>query len=218
MIKLLCLFVALLPALGLRAQLTPTAAADSAALQDEDVYYAPLESQPAEGQPDAAEPAVKLAPGAYLSRATLHAVDFSDGRSLKGAELFLGSDYLGRSPLALQGLVVAPGAELAVRMDGYHEASRPGLRLPAEGEVRVALLKEDPAGWYTTPAWVLGLGMLAGSVAVYRSDNTAPGLALVGGGVGLIALSQLAARFWHLPALRRDVDAYNAQPVPVPRP
>ena len=202
---LLLLAILMLP-LGLRAD----------QMQDEDVYYAP---DVAEDSPEGTTAAAATLPqGAYVSRADLHIFDYSSGRSLSGAELFLGRDYLGRSPLTLKGLVVGPGAELEVRMDGYDEASRPGLRLPAEGEVKVALLRENPVGWYTTPAWVVGLGLLVTSVFVYRSDNATPGLILVGGGVSIIALSQLTARFLHLPALRREVKEYNARPEAAPAP
>lgn len=189
-------------------------AAEEAAMQDQDVYYAP---DVAEDSPDGATPtAAALPQGAYVSRAMLRAFDYSSGKPLDGVELFLGHDYLGRSPLGLQGLVVGHDAVLEARLEGYDEASRPGLRLPAEGEVSIALLRENPVGWYTTPSWVVGLGLLVGSVFVYRSDNPGPGLALVGGGVGLIALSQLAARFWHVPALRREVEAYNGRPEAAP--
>ena len=112
---LLLLAILMLP-LGLRAD----------QMQDEDVYYAP---DVAEDSPEGTTAAAATLPqGAYVSRADLHIFDYSSGRSLSGAELFLGRDYLGRSPLTLKGLVVGPGAELEVRMDGYDEASRPGLR------------------------------------------------------------------------------------------
>jgi hypothetical protein len=206
--KALLMLLLLLSPLALRA--------DEAAMEDKDIYYAPdVAEDAAAGTPTAS---VALPQGAYVSKARLSVFDFSSGKDLKGAELFLGQDYLGRSPLVLQGLVVSPGAELAARLDGYGEASRRALRLPAEGEVRLALLSENPAGWYTTPAWVVGLGLLAASVAVYRSDNTSPGLALVGAGVGVISLSQLTARFFHVPALRREVEDYNARPEAAPAP
>ena len=219
MIKTLLLSLSLLLPLRLAvaedaAPVSPTAETGQ---QDDDVYYAP---DVAEDGATGATPSAAVAQvqGAYVSRAQLHVIDFTSGHEVNGAELFLGPDYLGRSPLTLKGLVVSPGTELGARLDGYEEALRPGLHLPADGEVRVALLRENAASWYTTPAWVLGLGLLAASVAVYRSDNTGPGLALVGGGVGVIALSQLTARFMHLPALRRQVQDYNASPQAVPAP
>ena len=155
--------------------------------------------------------------GAFLSRASIHAFDIASGKAVEGAEVFVAGAYLGRTPLQLKEHVVPkPQPPVAVRMDGYAEGLRPAVSVPADGQVAVALASDSSAGWYTTPAWVLGLGLLAASAAVYDANNSAPGLALAGGGMAVISLSQLAARFMHLPALRRKADAYNASPQPVP--
>jgi hypothetical protein len=206
----LCLLFA---AAALRADVTPTAGADEDALKDEDVYYAPID--------DAAEdatPTVKaLSPGSYVSQAKVSAFDIADGKPVTGAEIFLAGAYLGRSPLQLQGAVVdKPLMALSARADGYAEGLRAAVKVPAEGDVTVALASERAAGWYTTPAWVVGLVLLGASAAVYDANNSGPGLSLAGGGLGIIALSQLTARFIHLPSLRRQAEAYNAQGAAAP--
>lgn len=212
MIKAL-LTVLLLGSSVLRADLTATAGAGDDALKDEDVYYAPIEDQP-----EGATPTVQaMAPGAFVSQAKVSAFDIASGKPVEDAEIFLAGQYLGRSPLQLQGTVISkPLVALSARADGYDEGARDAVQVPAEGVVNIALANQHAAGWYTAPAWVVGLGLLVASAVVYDANNSAPGLAVAGGGLGIIALSQLSARFVHLPGLRRRAEAYNAQTAPAP--
>ncbi len=216
MIELL-LLLALLGA-PLPADEAPTAVSGGAeaALTDEDVYYAPIdEPQDASASAQAAAPA--LAPGAFLSRARVSAFDIADQSPVQGAEVFLAGQYLGRTPLQLEDrLIGKPVLEVDARKDGYSEGLRPAVVFPAAGELAVALVSDDAASWYTTPAWAVGLGLLVASAAVYDANNSTPGLALAGGGLAVISLSQLSARFLHLPSLRRKADAYNGRSEPVP--
>lgn len=180
------------------------------ALRDEDVYYGPVEDDAgaAEGVSASAEP---LPQGSYLSHASIEAVDARSGEPLEGAELFLDGVYLGASPLTLAGRVIdRPLLPLAARKEGYTEGLRPGVAVPEDGVLKVAMAPTTAARWYTQPAWVIGLGLLAASAVVYDSKAPGAGLALVSGGVGVISLSQLAARYVHLPALRRKAERWNA--------
>jgi hypothetical protein len=215
-------FLALLllsPVPGLRAaEAAAQDASPSAAsgLQDEDIYYAPEEGGDASGELGASQGAVGSLPGSasYLSHAKLEPFEWGrPGQALEGVELFLNGQYLGKSPLSLDNYMVQRVTlPLTARREGYEEAERPQVKLPVEGPLRVALLSEGAARWYTTPAWILGLGLLGASVAVYNNGgNDNAGLGLAGGGLGVICVSQLWARFVHLPALRREVDAYNAR-------
>lgn len=191
--------------------LSPAAGAEE--LRDEDVYYAPIDDSA-----DGATPSAQALPqGAYVSRARIHAFDIATGQAVDSAELFLGGVYIGRSPLVLKEHVVGkPLPPLAARLDGYSEGERPAVDIPADGAAVVALASERSAGWYTTPAWVLGLGLLGASAALYDANNSGPGLALAGGGLAVISLSQLTARFVHLPGLRKRAEAYNASTVAAP--
>jgi hypothetical protein len=213
MIKALLTFLMLSTAV-LRADVSTTAAtSNDDALKDDDVYYAPIEDQP-----EGATPTVQaLAPGSYVSQAKVNAFNIANGKPVEGAEIFLAGQYLGRSPLQLQGTVISkPLVALSARADGFDEGSREAVQVPADGVVNVALADQHAAGWYTTPAWVVGLGLLAASAVVYDANNSAPGLAVAGGGLGIIALSQLTARFVHLPGLRKRAEAYNSQGAPAP--
>lgn len=186
---------------------------DGDALKDDDVYYAPIEDQP-----EGATPTVQaMAPGSYVSQAKVNAFNIADGKPVEGAEIFLAGQYLGRSPLQLQGTVISkPLVALSARADGFDEGLREAVQVPVEGVVNVALADQHAAGWYTKPAWVVGLGLLAASAVIYDANNSAPGLSVAGGGLGIIALSQLTARFVHLPGLRKRAEAYNAQGAPAP--
>jgi hypothetical protein len=193
----------------------PQAVSASTGLQDEDIYYAPEENGDASGEMGASQGAVGSLAGSasYLSHAQI--VPFEWGhpeRRLEGVELFLNGQYLGKSPLGLDNFMVQRSAlALTARKEGYEEAERATVKVPVDGPLRIALLNENVASWYTTPSWLLGLGLIAGSVAAYSGGSGSTGIGLAGGGVGVIALSQLAARLLHLPALRRQVDAYNRQ-------
>jgi hypothetical protein len=208
MIKALCLlFAACL--LG-----APLPAEEPGPLQDEDVYYAPIDDA---GRAAPADGASAPLPGSFVSRARLHAFDIADGRPVEGAEIFLAGAYLGRSPLELRDhLIKAPQMAVSARLDGYHEGLREAVGIPVEGPLAVALVSERAASGYTTPAWVVGLLAMAAAAAVYDSSHSAPGLALLGGGMAVISLSQLTARWFHLPALRKRADAYNRQSEPAP--
>jgi hypothetical protein len=127
---------------------------------------------------------------------------------------------MGKSPLELSGLLVGkPLVSVAARLSGYAEGLRPAVAIPREGEARVYLAGDSAAAWYTTPSWVLGLLMIAGSVAAYSQNNpesSSTGIALLGSGVGVIAISQAVARFWHIPAAAKRAEAMNAGREPLP--
>ena len=190
------------------------AAPAGAAGGDDGMFYAPLDESPA------AQASPEAGAGSLLSRAKL--LPFAWGRpgaGLGDVELFINGKYLGRGPLALDGLVVdAAGVSLDARADGYEDALRPHLRLPAEGAVAVALLPRDAAWPVTTPGWIVGLGLVAAGMLAYRSDAPAPGLAMVGGGLLGVGLTQLWARCFRLPALRAQVAKFNASSDPSPKP
>jgi hypothetical protein len=201
--------------------LTPSAAAQpgsvspSTGLEDQDVYYAPEENGDASGEMGASQGAVGSLPGgaSYLSHAKLMPFEWGHpDKPLDGVELFLNGQFLGSSPLSLDGYMVQRlQLTLGARKDGYEEAERAHVKIPVEGELRVALLNENAASWYTTPAWVLGLGLVVAAAAASNNGSGSTGVGLAGAGVGVIAISQLAARFFHLPALRRQVEAYNSR-------
>lgn len=201
--------------LAMIAGLLPGAplAGEEPGLRDEDVYYAPID----DGATGDTATAQKAPAGSFLSQARLFAFDIGTGKPVEGAELFLAGAYLGRSPLALKDhLVDRPLLPVSARFKDYSEGLRPGVAVPAQGAVAVALASDRSAGWYTTPAWVLGLGLLAASAAVYDASNSGPGLAMAAGGLAVISLSQMSARFVHLPALRRKAEAYNQASEPAP--
>lgn len=224
------------PAVGMRAETaaaagTPAPAvlesaqpqgvtAAAGALQDEDVYYAPEEEGEASGVMGGSQGAVGSLPGSasYLSHARL--VPFQWGhpeKPLEDVELFLNGQYLGKSPLNLDNFMVQRvQLSLTARKEGYEEAERPKVSVPVDGDLRIAMMDEGAAGWYTTPAWIVGLGLVAGAIGAYNGGSSSGGLALAGGGVGVIALSQLTARLVHLPAVRKDVEAYNQRFEPAP--
>jgi hypothetical protein len=181
---------------------------------DDGMYYAPMDESPG------ASASTAQAGGSVLSRAQI--LPFAWGHSLAGlgsVELYMDGSYLGRTPLSLAGRVVnAVGVSLAARADGYEDALRPSVRLPADGPVAVALLPRDAAWPITTPGWVVGLGLVAAGMLVYRSDAPGAGLALAGGGLVSVGLTQLWARWIRLPALRAQVEAFNASPDPAPTP
>lgn len=218
MIKTVLTCLLLLGCSALRAEgAAPKAvSANADALSDDDVYYAPIDDNASDTADAVAVgdsvSAQALPQGSFLSHARFYAYDLSTGRTLQGAELFIDGVYVGTSPLDLTDhLVGEPVLPLSARMNGYSEGLRPAVQFPAEGAVSVALVSDSAASWYTGPAWVVGLGLLAASALVYDSNNAAPGLAAAGGGLAVISLSQLEARFIHLPALRRRAKAINAR-------
>lgn len=181
------------------------------------IYYGPdLGSKDASG-------AVAVQPqlGSYLSHARITAFAWgSPQRELAGAEVVLNGEYLGKSPLVLQGLLVAGAApaKVALRLDGYSEGLRPSVSLPQDGDLRVALLDDSAGAWISTPGWIAGLGLMGASVLAYRSESAQVGLGLAGGGIAVIAVSQLLLRWVALPALRHAVQAFNARPEAAPQP
>ena len=208
------------PAPAVLESAQPQAVSGSAGMEDDDVYYAPEESGEVSGEMGASQGAVGSLPGSasYVSHAKL--VPFEWGhpeKPLDDVELFLNGQFLGKSPLTLDGYMVQRAQmSLTARKDGFEESERPKVKLPVEGELRIALLNEGAASWYTTPAWIVGLGLVIASVTAYSAGSGNSGVALAGGGVGIIALSQIGAHFLHLPALRKEVEAYNQQAEPAP--
>ena len=78
---------------------------------------------------------------------------------------------------------------------------------------------DNAVSWYTTPSFVAGMLMLAGAAVAYAQNSPSgseTGAALVGGGVGVILISQAVARLFQLPALHKRAEAYNAKPEPLP--
>jgi hypothetical protein len=198
-------------ALWLSAPAAAWAGPAAAGGPDDGIYYAPVDASPVAQAGGA---------GSLLSRAQIQ--PFAWGRpgvGLGSVELYLDGSYLGSTPLSLDGRVVdAAGVSLAARADGYEDALRPSVRLPEDGPVAVALLPRDAAWPITTPGWAVGLGLVAAGLLVYRSDAPAAGLALSGGGLLTVGLTQLWARWIRLPALRARVEAFNASPDPAPKP
>ena len=189
-------------------------------LQDEDVYYAPEENGDVSGQMGANQGAVGSLPGSesYLSHATI--IPFEWGhpeRPLNDVELFLNNQYLGKSPLSLENFMVQHSTlSLTAHKNGYEEAERAQVQVPSQGSLRIAVLNENAASWYTTPAWLVGLGLMVGSIVAYSGGSGSTGIGLAAGGVGVISFSQLGARWVHMPALRREVNAYNQHLEPAP--
>jgi hypothetical protein len=169
----------------------------------EDALYAPEgESATAETSPS------------YYSSAKVIAFDSSrPAEALKDVEIFLDGAFVGKTPLELSGVLVnKPSFALTARVNGYEEAVRPAVQIPAQGELRVAMAGDNAASWYTAPSFVIGLGLIAGAVVAYSQNNgssSSVGASLVGSGLGLIGLSQAVARLFHLPALRRQAEDYN---------
>lgn len=209
------------PAPAVLESAQPQSASPAAgALEDEDVYYAPEEEGEASGVMGGSQGAVGSLPGSasYLSHA--HVIPFQWGhpeKPLDEVELFLNGQYLGKSPVTLDNFMVQRvQLSLTAHKEGFEEAERPKVSVPADGDLRIALMDEGAASWYTTPAWVVGLGLVAGAIGAYNGGSSTGALALAGGGVGVIALSQLTARLVHLPAVRHDVEAYNQRFEPAP--
>ena len=195
------------------APAAPVAVSPGAGWADEPgIYTAPLDDADDSGP---AAPA-----GKRLSHARLRAFAWGrPGAGLAGAELYLDGELMGASPLTLGGfLAPASGVTLSAQAAGFEEAARPGLILPAEGGVAIALLPDDAAAGVTAPGWVVGLGLVVAGVLVYHPDSPSPGLSLAGGGLLCAGLTQLWARTVTLPRLRAKVRAYNARPEPEPVP
>lgn len=193
--------------------LTKALNAEDSDFKPEDALYAPEELS------SNAEAITALHGGSFYSTARITVTDFArPGILLEGAELFIEGQYLGKSPLEMSGFLInKPRVALSARLPGYDEALRPAVQFPAEGEVHIALLGDHAAAWYTTPSWVVGILMIGGAIAAYSQNNSGAsqtGIALVCGGVGVIALSQAVARLFHLPALRRDLEALNSKAEP----
>jgi hypothetical protein len=184
--------------------------------QPGDALYAPEgESGTAEASPDAGLNA------SYYSTCRISVVDLGHaGRPMQGVDLFIDGQFVGKSPLELSGFYInRPTLRLSAQMDGYHDAERPAVRIPPEGETRIVMVGDNAAGWYTTPSWVAGILLLGGAMAAYsqnRADSTAVGNAMIGSGLGVILLSQAWARLFHLPGLDREAARANARSEPLP--
>ena len=217
MLKILMLLLALSPQLRADPSTQPAAGSGQEASEDfrpEDALYAPEEMTYTAA-------AAETGRATFYSSAKLVALDISHPAvPLEDAELFLDGNYVGKSPLSLEAyLVDKPSLALTARLPGWREASRLALLLPADGDVRIYLAGEGSTSWYTRPAFGIGLAMLAGSIAAYSQNSpstTALGTGLVAGGVSVIAVTQVIARFFHLPALIARADALNAKAEPAP--
>lgn len=176
-----------------------------------DVLYAPEEMT---GSAEAV-----ASSGSYYSSARISVGDYASGmQGLKGAEIFVDGVFVGKSPLELSGVLISkPQSAVSARLDGYDEALRAAVRIPMEGELKIAMSGDRAASWYTLPSWVAGLAMFGGAIAAYAqnsSSSSATGMGLVIGGVGVIAISQGIARIFHLPSLRDEVERVNAKAEP----
>jgi hypothetical protein len=207
---------ALIPASMDDAKLTSDAGTQGD-FQPADALYAPEDITYSAGT-QAQAPAPQES-ASYYSQAKIVACDFGHGnRPLEGAEIFIEGQYVGKSPLSLtRFLIEKPEINMTARLEGYDEALRPAMHLPAEGEARIYLVGTNAASWYTVPSMVLGVLALGGSVAAYAQAQRHPGssqlgLGLVLGGTGIIALSQIIAHGLHLPALSKRMQELNSKP------
>lgn len=191
----------------------PAFAEDNSDFQPGDALYAPEEESGTAQSASASSSA-----GSYYSSARIEALDYGHGmKPLEGAEIFIDGRFLGKSPLDLSGFLVnKPAMTLSARLPGYNDAAREAFKIPAEGNLGIAMVGDNAASWYTMPSWIAGLAMLGGAVAAYSQNNSQVGIALVGGGVGVIALSQAVARLFHLPRLESEAAALNAKSDPRP--
>jgi hypothetical protein len=154
----------------------------------------------------------------YYSQARISAYDWARPQeTLAGVDVFNQGRLLGKTPFTLEKFLVSSAdMKLSANKRGYREVKLDSVEIPAEGEIRFAMLKSNPASFYTTPSFIAGLCMLAGSLAVYSqnsADSNALGLSLLGGGAGLICVTQVIARFGHIPWLEKQVASANRQAV-----
>jgi hypothetical protein len=181
--------------------------------QPSDVLYAPEDLTPGA---QAAEPS--QAGASYYSQARLLVSDFGHaGRPVEGAELFIDGQFVGTSPVTLNGFLVnKPRVSLSAHEAGYHDSVRPDFVLPAQGDARIYLVGDNAVSWYTTPSFVAGLCAMGASIFAYSQKSSNVGLSLVIGGAGIIALSQTIAHFIHLPSLEKKVAQKNSGPEALP--
>jgi hypothetical protein len=155
----------------------------------------------------------------FYSGATVRVNRLGKEESLKGLDVFLDGRLVGQSPLDLSGYMVDHrAADLSVAGSGYLEAFRYDVDVPAEGVLDIAVLEENPSRAYTRPAFVAGLALMAGSLVAYaQPQGEQAGLAMLAGGIGLVCLAQVVARWIHLPLLKNKLSAHNQrhrQPAP----
>lgn len=192
------------------------AAAAGADFQSSDVLYAPEDSSA-----DMQVTQTTQAGASYYSQARLVVFDFGhEDRLLDGAELFIDGQFMGNSPVTLNGFLVnKPKAVFSARLPGYRESARSNFALPAQGDVRIYLMGDNAAAWYTTPSFVVGLIAMGASIFAYsqnQSGSSNAGLSLAIGGAGVIALSQSIAHFIYLPGLEKKMARKNSSSEALP--
>jgi hypothetical protein len=136
--------------------------------------------------------------------------------SLEGLSVFLDGQLVGQSPLNLSGyLVNRQTATLSVAGAGYLESFRYDVDIPAGGVLDIAVLEENPSRAYTRPAFLLGLALMAGSLVAYaQPEGEQAGLAMLSGGIGLVCLTQIVARWIRLPILKKNLAEHNQRHAP----
>ncbi len=111
-------------------------------MEDQDVYYAPEENGDASGEMGASQGAVGSLPGSasYLSHAKLMPFEWGHpGKALDGVELYLNGQFLGSSPLSLDGYMVQRtqlnlgGPQRRLRRSRASQREDPRGRRPARG-------------------------------------------------------------------------------------
>ena len=201
LVSLLCLFVHA----GLHAE-------DAVAAPGWDSQAPGQAAGDAETAPANAEQVLKQLRRNFMSEAQVrvHPLD-NPGLSLDGFNVFLDDLLVGQSPLQLDAFLVSKDSyNLSVEKSGWQEASRPDLSLLPDGVIEIAVIRNNPSRWYTIPAFGLGAASLVGSLVSYRQpDGERAGLGLLIGGVAIMAVTQLLARFVHGPASKQKVKAYN---------
>ena len=147
----------------------------------------------------------------FYSQAVVHVHLLGRDELLEGFHVFVDSKLVGTTPVDLSALLVnRPHYTLSVQKEGYLEATRPRLPLPREGSIDITVLPENPTRYYTRPAWIAGLALMAGSLVAYaQPQGERAGFGMLVSGVGLTALVQGFAHLVHLPRLKKKVEAAN---------
>lgn len=185
--------------------------AQAAPAEDETRYFAPEEASPTA----AAAPSDEAQSASFYSSARVRVFAWPNPEHLlSDAEVFIDGQYAGKSPLELSSAHIArPRVAVSARLGGI-ESLRPAVIFPREGELRIAMLDPDAGSWYSSPAFVLSVAMLVGSLVSYAQqtpESNAIGHGLVIGSVSLVAITQGIAQWWHKPRLARGAADYNAQ-------
>lgn len=150
----------------------------------------------------------------YASETVVRIYDFSrPDRFLKDVDLFADGKRLGKSPVTLERFVVnTSGLSFSAYKSGYRELKIKNMVFPRAGEMRLAIVKKNPASFYTTPAFVIGLGLITGSFIAYAQkseESSLAGVSLLSGGLGLIGFTQVIARFAHIPFIEKKARQAN---------